>query len=66
MLSGGLVVIVWKQISGGIFDIYEIVPGFVISSLCIIIFSMVGGKPSREQQNCFDKAVEKNQGSVLS
>lgn len=65
MLSGGFVVIVWKQLSGGIFDVYEIVPGFVISSLSIIVFSMIGGDPSNEQLSCFDKVIERDKGSVL-
>ena len=29
MLSGALTVIIWKQLEGGIFNLYEIVPGFV-------------------------------------
>lgn len=41
IISGGITVIVWKQISGGIFDLYEIVPGFVLSTLVIVIFSKI-------------------------
>jgi len=33
MLVGGLTVILWKQGSGGIFELYEMVPGVVLSSL---------------------------------
>jgi sodium/proline symporter len=35
MLVGGLTVILWKQGSGGIFELYEMVPGVVLSSLAI-------------------------------
>ena len=35
MLVGGLTVILWKQGSGGIFALYEMVPGVVLSTLAI-------------------------------
>jgi sodium/proline symporter len=31
VLIGGVTVVVWKQLSGGLFDLYEIVPGFLLS-----------------------------------
>ncbi|MEE8321560.1 MAG: sodium/proline symporter PutP [Gammaproteobacteria bacterium] len=37
MLAGGLTVIVWKQLEDGIFELYELVPGFVISTIVIVI-----------------------------
>ena len=48
VLVGGITVVVWKQLSGGIFDIYEIVPGFILASIAIVLVSrMTGGaKPS--------------------
>jgi sodium/proline symporter len=39
MLIGGSTIIVWKNLSGGIFDLYEIIPGFILATLAIIIFS---------------------------
>jgi len=39
ILVGGLTVIVWKQLTGGIFDLYEIVPGVLFSTLAIVVFS---------------------------
>lgn len=39
IVVGGVVVVLWKQVSGGIFDLYEIVPGFVLSSLAIVVVS---------------------------
>jgi sodium/proline symporter len=33
VLIGGVTVVVWKQLSGGLFDLYEIVPGFLLSLL---------------------------------
>jgi sodium/proline symporter len=39
VLTGGLTVIVWKQLTGGLFDLYEIVPGVVLSVVAIVVFS---------------------------
>lgn len=39
MVSGSLTVIIWKQLEGGIFELYELLPGFIIASICIYIFS---------------------------
>jgi sodium/proline symporter len=41
IISGGLTVIVWKQLSGGIFDLYEIVPGFLLSALVIVVVTLL-------------------------
>ncbi len=43
ILVGGITVIVWKHMSGGIFDLYELVPGFVASTLAILVVSRIGG-----------------------
>lgn len=48
IITGGLTVLVWKQLDGGIFDIYEIVPGFVFSSIIIVVISLWDERPSRE------------------
>ncbi len=41
ILVGGLVVITWERIEGGIFDLYEIVPGFLFSSLAIVVVTLL-------------------------
>ncbi len=46
MAVGGLTVLFWKHFSGGLFDMYEIVPGFVFSVLIIMIVSLLDKKPS--------------------
>ncbi len=48
LISGGAMVIIWKQLSGGIFDLYEIVPGFIVSMVFIYIFSIIDKEPSEE------------------
>ncbi len=40
IITGGLTVLVWKQLHGAVFDLYEIVPGFVFSLLSIVVFSL--------------------------
>jgi len=45
ILLGGVTVIVWKQLSGGIFDLYEIVPGVLISALAIVVVSRLTRRP---------------------
>ena len=54
MISGGLTVIFWGNIGGGIFDLYEIVPGFLLASIAIIVFSLMDKEPSKEIQDEFD------------
>lgn len=39
MIIGALTVLIWKQINGGIFDLYEIIPGFIFAFIGILIFS---------------------------
>ncbi|MEJ2692426.1 MAG: sodium/proline symporter PutP [Candidatus Thiodiazotropha sp.] len=39
ILSGGITVLVWKPLEGGLFDLYEIVPGFIVSTLAILLVS---------------------------
>ena len=58
---GAITVIVWKLNSevGGIFKLYEIIPGFVFSSLGVIVVSLLGKKPSKEIRDQFDQAWKK-------
>jgi len=56
MLTGAITVVVWKQLSGGLFELYELLPGFVFASLAIVIFSKIDKKPEQEILDTFDKA----------
>ncbi|WP_070120944.1 sodium/proline symporter PutP [Bacillus marinisedimentorum] len=56
IIVGALTVVIWKPLEGGIFDLYEIVPGFVLGWIAIMIFSKVGPQPSNEILEEFDKA----------
>jgi sodium/proline symporter len=48
IVGGGVTVVLWKQLEGGIFDLYEIVPGFLVSILLILLFSLLDKEPSEE------------------
>ncbi|MBK4775448.1 sodium/proline symporter PutP [Candidatus Pantoea edessiphila] len=56
MIVGALTVLLWKNY--GWTQLYEIVPGFIFSSIAIIIFSFVGDKPSSKIIKRFDNAVK--------
>jgi sodium/proline symporter len=45
MIVGALTVIIWKQLSGGLFDVYEILPGFLFASAAIVGVSLAGSVP---------------------
>ena len=48
MVVGGLTTIVWNALSGGVFDIYELLPAFVFACIAIYIVSKATGKPSKK------------------
>ena len=41
IIAGGCTVLLWKQLNGGIFNLYEIVPGFCVSTVVILITSLL-------------------------
>ena len=41
VITGGLTVILWKQLEGGVFDLYEIVPGVIAAGVAVVIASLV-------------------------
>ncbi|CAH2213423.1 sodium/proline symporter PutP [Tepidibacter aestuarii] len=55
MLAGGITVLIWKHLQGGIFDVYEIVPGFILAVIAIVIFSLMDKEPCKEIIDEFDK-----------
>jgi sodium/proline symporter len=54
MIIGTLTVIIWSNLTGGIFDLYELAPGFIFAWIAIMIVSLIGKAPSEEVQNEFD------------
>ena len=60
MLSGGIMVFVWKYLvrpMGGIVDVYELLPAFIIASIFIVVVSLLTPAPSKEIVDEFEKAV---------
>ncbi|QLE85039.1 sodium/proline symporter PutP [Shewanella sp. Scap07] len=52
IIVGALTVVIWKQLEGGIFDLYEIVPGFLFATLSGVIVSKLS-TPSDEIKQQF-------------
>ena len=58
ILVGGITIVVWKQLSGGWFDVYEIVPGIIFSAIAIVVVSLTTGEPEatvQQQHKTFKK-----------
>ncbi|WP_413282593.1 sodium/proline symporter PutP [Vibrio sp. MA40-2] len=47
IITGGVTIVIWKQLSGGWFDVYEIVPGIVFSTIAIVCGSLFLGEPEK-------------------
>jgi sodium/proline symporter len=59
MLTGGIMVIVWKNViarRGGPFAVYELLPAFILSALVIFVVSLATKKPSAEIEKEFEEA----------
>lgn len=54
LIGGGITVCLWKQLSGGIFEVYELLPGFIIGSLALIIFSLTDRHKNPDMEKEFD------------
>lgn len=54
MLTGAVTVLVWKQFAW--FGLYEMVPGFLLASVAIVLVSRLGAPPSAAMQAGFDAA----------
>ncbi|RBP88477.1 sodium/proline symporter [Cytobacillus firmus] len=62
IIVGAVTVIVWAQLTGGLFDLYELAPGFLFAGLAVIIVSLLDKAPSKEVQDQYNqyKSVLKN------
>lgn len=60
IIVGAATVIIWGGfLSGGIFDLYEIVPAFLLNLIVAIVISVTGEKPSSEIEAEFDETVSR-------
>ena len=58
MVGGGAMVFFWKLVIrplGGIVDIYELLPAFIFSCLCIVVVSLLTAPPAEDVQAEFDE-----------
>ncbi len=64
MVGGAAMVFIWKLgISklGGVFAIYELLPAFIFSAICIVVVSLLTAPPSKEIEEDFE-AVKLQKG----
>jgi sodium/proline symporter len=57
MISGAGMVFLWKLVIsklGGVFAIYELLPAFLFSCLCIVVVSLLTAPPSAEVMEDFE------------
>ncbi|MFS0674503.1 sodium/proline symporter PutP [Ornithinibacillus sp. 179-J 7C1 HS] len=54
IVLGAITVVIWGNIEGGIFELYEIVPGFILNLLAAIVISLLG-KPTPEMEQEFEE-----------
>ena len=63
MISGATMVFLWKLVIsklGGVFAIYELLPAFIVSSLCIVIVSLLTAPPTKEIEEDFESVKQGN------
>ena len=62
ILSGGLMVFIWKfaiRPLGGIWNIYELLPAFLIALAVNVIVSLITAAPDKEITDVFDSVKSK-------
>lgn len=60
IVVGGVTIVLWKQFTGGWFDVYEIVPGIIFSTISIVVVSLITGEPEesvKKQHEKFEKQL---------
>ena len=58
MLTGGAMVFIWKFLVrplGGLWNIYELLPSFVVASAVLVVVSLLTGAPEKAVTDDFDK-----------
>ena len=59
MVVGAVVVFAWKSVipeTSEWFNVYEMIPGFILASLAIIVVSLLSAEPENELKETFEKA----------
>ena len=55
VVTGGATIIIWESLSGGLFELYSLVPGFLLSLIAIAVVSSISAKPNAVVQKEFDQ-----------
>ena len=64
MIAGGVMVFVWKygvRPMGGLLDIYELLPAFIVAIVVNVVVSLATGKPEAAVEQEFDEVAAMNQ-----
>ncbi len=59
MIAGGAMVFIWKfgiARLGGVWDIYELLPAFLVGCAAMVIVSLLTAAPDQEVQDAFERA----------
>ncbi len=54
MIVGAGTVIIWRQLEGGLFNIFEILPGFILATIAIIVVTLLENGPGKAVEEEFD------------
>ncbi len=55
IIVGGMTVVIWKQLSGGWFDLYEIIPGVVFAFIAVVLVTLTTSNPVASIQRRFEE-----------
>ena len=68
IIVGGVTVVVWKQLEGGWFDLYEIIPGMLFAFVAIILATLMTATPKLSVVTTFEEvdAIIKDEKPALA
>ena len=58
LVAGGVMVFIWKfcvRPLGGVWNVYELLPAFIVASVVIVAVSLATEKPGAEVEQIFDE-----------
>lgn len=58
MIAGAVTVVVWKAQTGGVFDVYEILPGFIVCGVVAVLVSLFGKPAGADTQAEYDRITQ--------
>lgn len=64
MIIGAITVFAWSAASGGIFELYELLPGFLLGGLATVIVSLATYRRDEEIEKEFDEALSYVKGTA--